>query len=256
MTIFFDSNQYTISSQHDPEFLEDLQFYGLKLRQTKLNSADLTFAGRGDDNVLNLDIGIELKKFPDDALASIRDKRWPSQLIRMSQDYDFCYLVLIGLEAIDYSDEKLVANGKQSYDYHYWNSHFLSRFETIGGRVRYVRDMQHAAVLIYSLYRFWQKEVKPTDLYELKKPKLKFDSWNVVNNPLIEAYYAMGIGQQRAMILADYCPNMLELALVPVQELARLPGPGTQKFGVGNAQKVHDFLTKNHHEKGKVKVSL
>jgi ERCC4-type nuclease len=216
-----------------------------------LDSGDLCFMGRGEDKQLSVNIGVELKVSPEDVLASLRDGRLMTQPPRLLADYDLAYIITVGSETrINFSTGKAQEKKKgkwidSPYDFHYLNS-ILVKFEAAGGRIRHVQDENHLVSFLLSLHRYWQKVDHSETTFFRKRHK--FSDWRQLDNPLAEVYERMGIGIQRAIKLAEYCPSIQELVNANERDISVIPIPGkkpgdVRNFGRGSAKKVTAFIT-------------
>lgn len=235
-----DTNQASQEKRKDFTTLLDLLEEKETVMESTLYVGDLSFVGRDEKGKLSISFGVEIKKSPSDLMASVRDGRYVDQLIRMVQEYDFAYLLLIG--------ENIRANFKTGFvqergrkkergkwvdspfRYHYVRS-ILSRFEGSGGRVSYAQDDNHAAAFLLSLHDYWQKPDHSEEMFVRKRHKLL--DWRMLDNQLAEIYERMEVGIKKALRLAEEYPTMLDLALASEKELRQLPG-----FGKGTVSKV------------------
>jgi ERCC4-type nuclease len=210
----------------------------------KLGSADLAFTGKGREADWELTFGIEIKAGQGDVFASLRDGRFLSQLIRMIEQYDMPYLMMIGDPiSVDFEDgrgrllewrQRKGGAGRyvtSSFSYHYLNSIF-SRFEGAGGRIRYVQDVEHAAAFICSLFRFWTKGKHRDAVFVRKRHKI-LDWKKLEEHPLAKVYERMGIGIKRALVLEERYPTLVDLCEATKEELRNIP-----TFGGGSVEKV------------------
>ena len=213
-----------------------------------LDSGDIAFVGRDSDGKLSVEVGLEFKKSPSDVLASMRDGRFIDQLIRMSNEYDTAYWVLVGESFrinpdTDYLMERKKGKWVDSpFSFHYLNA-TLSRFEASNGHVRVCRDIEHLASYLFSLHRSWTKEERSEEVFVKKRYKLS--DWRLLDNPLAEVYERMGgqedekgIGIKRAVTLAEKYPSVAELMLAVLSgDLSKERG-----FGRKTREKIKEVL--------------
>ncbi len=263
MTFRLDNNEARFD-----DFKEKLELTYIRVRDVTLPSGDVAYNGRGESGLLDVTIGHEIKHYPNDYLSSLSDKRLMNQLPRMIADYDMSYLCIVG-EVFDINPEtdKIHAflrrkgeRGKRvetPWGWHDVNS-MLVKFERAGGKIRHFNDDDALVSFLFSSYKYWRKEEHETSVYVPARPKLNkaHQSWDLIEDTLADFYYQMGIGPKRALILSQYAPNVVELCLIPSHVIAQFPGPGKQKFGKGNAEKVWKFLHQTHGEKDENAVQI
>lgn len=246
--IFVDAGQ----ASHSSMMLDMLEEDGIPIAdEDLLETGDLYFMGRLGQNgqtKLNLKIGIELK-YTDDLLTSLSDNRLMEQLPRMVTEYDVAYLTITGgSPRVNFDTGKLQQQRKARrwedihFSYHYLNS-ILLRFEAAGGHIRHLKDDDELAAFILSTYTFWRKDEHKAEVF-LTDSKAKLD-WNLVDNPLAQFYHKMGIGVERACLLAKSYPRVDVLIDTPPQELI-VDLMKLHNFGKKTVQKIWDFLHVEH----------
>jgi len=217
----------------------------------QLEVGDLSFLGRNVEGRLELEIGVEFKSLPRDLVASLRDGRLISQLIRMVNHYDLSYLLLVGPKLrTNFESGKLQEKRKKGgkmkwidtpFSYHYLNS-TLARFEASGGLIRQSNDIREAAAFLLSLRRYWHKRRKEgSDGVVFVKKRYKPLDWRMMENPLAEIYERMGIGIKKALVLAEWCPTIGELVSATDDELLSLP-----EFGKGTVAKIRRAVSEGY----------
>ena len=95
--------------------------------------------------------------------------------------------------------------------------------------------MEHLAVFVFSLFRWWTKETHTEEVFYKKRHK--FLDWKLMDEPLIEIYERMGIGVKRATVLAEKYPTMFDLVLADEKELNSLPN-----FGKKTVSKMMKYI--------------
>ena len=204
-----------------------------------LDTGDMMFMGEIQGEQFK--IGIEIKKTPSDLMGSLRDGRLMTQLPRLTQEFDIGYLLLVGEEInIDFDKGKVKERvrggrwGASPFSFNYLNS-ILTRFEASGGRIRSVRDMPHMTTFIVSLMNWWRKGTHTEEVFVRKRHK--FLEWQLMDRPLVEIYERMGVGINRALVLAEKYPSFKSLCQANQKELQELNG-----FGKVTAQKILEFI--------------
>ena len=130
--IILDTNQKATSIKLADDLLPLLEAHTGVLVDV-LDSADVAHQGRSESGRLDVSFGYELKKYPQDLMASMRDGRLLDQLQRMTEEYDFPYVVLIGKAVeINFKTGRVREIKKRSwvdspYGFHHLNS-VLSKF--------------------------------------------------------------------------------------------------------------------------------
>tara|TARA_Y100000310_G_scaffold345740_1_gene469079 strand:+ start:3176 stop:3916 length:741 start_codon:yes stop_codon:yes gene_type:complete len=245
-----DTNQ----TKATPQLLSFLQDYEGVIEET-LPSADIAFSGRGEDGKLSLSLGVEIKKSPDDIMASLRDGRLMDQLPRMLEDYDLALVVTVGSELeinldtgriLEIDLEKRKKTGRvvwvdSPYSFHFINS-TLMKFEAAGGLVRHVQDYEHCAALLLSMHNYWGKLEHNETSFSRKRHK--YVAWKKLDNPLAEVYERMHVGIKRALLLAEKYPSIEELCDASEGQLASIPG-----FGRKTARRVRAFVEEGRYIK-------
>ena len=239
------------------ELLNHIEDSEIPVIDDTLDSADLMFFGRDRDKKLSLKIGMEIKTCPSDLLSSLSDGRLMNQLPKMIQEYDVSILVLVGQHIrvnFDTGKVKRKARGgmeDSAWSYHHLNS-ILTKFESAGGFIREVPDLEHLAAYIISTYNFWRKDDHNTETWPVRRKKPLLD-WRQLNNPLAELYERIPqVGQIWALELAEYFPNVQNLMLMPVQALAMVSreskGGRVVKLGKTKANRIWEFLHEDQLE--------
>ena len=275
---FIDNREAHKKGQVDEELIELLESQDLEIEPDPMEFGDFRFYGKASNKDI-LSVGFEFKKNPSDILSSLGDGRLVSQLIGMTKVYDVAYLICIGdMDEIDFSNGKLMQLQREQrrlyYDekedsawpYNHLNS-ILTRFESMGGHIRYVRDLDHLAAFLLSSFDYWNKEREDESLFQRRT----FDDWEVLDNPLAEFYERMGIGIAKAVHLSEYFPNVSELIMLcdtgapGLTVLSNLAISDTKtgkqrNMGKGTAVKIRDFLVKVHvsnvDETKRIKIAL
>ena len=246
-----DSNQANAT----PKLVTVLEEYE-RVIVDSLDSADVSFIGRGTSGKLDVSIGVEIKRSPSDVLASLRDGRLLEQPERMLQDYDLSFIALVGLDPLPMNFEtgKLLewrtnrqerGKGKREKEkqgqwedspfvFHYVNSIF-AKFEAAGGMIRHSIDYEYLAAFLLSLHSYWTKPVSEGETFFRKRHK--FRDWKRLDNPLAEIYERMHIGIKRAVLLTEKFPTIEELVDASEAEIAHIPG-----FGRKTAKRVRSFI--------------
>ena len=161
--IIIDSNQESMT----PE----LKLYVEKeipVLVSPLDTGDMMFVGKMNGEPVK--IGMEIKKTPSDLMGSLRDGRLMTQLPRLTEEFDMSYLLFVGENIkVDFNEGKVQERFHQSwktsaFSYHYLNS-ILTRFEASGGRIRTFENMEHLAVFVFSLFRWWTKETHTEEVF-------------------------------------------------------------------------------------------
>ena len=231
--IIIDSNQESMT----PE----LKLYiekQIPVLVSPLDTGDMMFVGKMNGEPVK--IGMEIKKTPSDLMGSLRDGRLMTQLPRLTEEFDMSYLLFVGENIkVDFNEGKVQERFHQSwktsaFSYHYLNS-ILTRFEASGGRIRTFENMEHLAVFVFSLFRWWTKETHTEEVFYKKRHK--FLDWKLMDEPLIEIYERMGIGVKRATVLAEKYPTMFDLVLADEKELNSLPN-----FGKKTVSKMMKYI--------------
>lgn len=231
-----DSNQASI----DEKECENIVWYLKQFESVQVSSlefGDISFQGRDNEGKLSTSIGIELKKVPQDLMASLRDGRVMTQLPGMLDMYDISYIVLINEDIeINTQTGKIKEWHKSKridskYNYTYLNN-LLLKFEAAGGHLRHVPDIEHAAAFILSAHSYWHKLEHKKETYYRKRHK--YSSWKKMqDNPLAEVYERIGRGKMRlgikkALALASAYPTFEELVDASLYDLVNLPGIGNK----------------------------
>ena len=243
--IILDVKEASKTNKHgirvDEEFADILEDE-TDVDEQPLDSGDVMFMGRQSDGKLSVSIGIELKKVPEDLMASMRDGRLMSQLPRLLEEYDLAYLFLINNDIdVNWETGKVKERKKKRwvdspYDFHYMNS-ILAKFEAGGGRIRKVSSVKEAAALTLSLYTYWRKPKHSEETFT--KKKYKFYDWKQIENPLAECYERMPIrlGIKRAIKLAKVAPSFLDLLVMDKKDLMNVPGLGRK-----SAEEIYNYV--------------
>ncbi len=177
-----------IGSKHLERALVGL---GLPVSVLMLDSADAAFLGNGPEGPVM--VGIELKNL-NDLLQSMRSGRLVGQLIRMLDDYEFCWLYVQAEYRPSPETGRLQVKRRTWEDYfsgergwmHREVDNYLTTLEVmVGVRMQTTTGSGHTAACMANLYRWWQKDWKdhhaheaydesrrPGTLVELKAPTL------------------------------------------------------------------------------------
>ena len=287
--LIIDSNQFAMESMAKQSGKDSLLNY-LQPEQYEVESlktGDIAFSTFNDDLV-----GIEIKVYPQDFYASIRDNRLVNQFIRLVTEFNHSYLLCIGKPiGIDFSTGKVmykflknnkpffetrkrkpksrqpsmlvrnvnaiekpdnvvetnaidVTEVQSKYSYHYINAHFLLRFETAGGHIRWAQDKQYAAAFILSLEQFFSKAQQTV---EFNKPKLDLSSvgWHQTENKLALTLSTMGLSPRDSIFLSDQVETLANLLKLSIEDMARLKIVTGKSFGINKAMKLYSYIHYN-----------
>jgi ERCC4-type nuclease len=251
-----DSKQASTDKRFKQNLRDLLEGDGQTVVEEDLNTADIMFKGRDEEGKLNLSLGFELKKSPSDLLSSLRDGRLVNQLSRGVQEYNLFWLMTIGTPIrVNYETGHLQERKRRSkggYDgqsdktnsgtfrwvdtkftFHFLNS-LLAKFEMAGGRVVHVEDMEKAAVTLLSYHSYWRKPDHTDEMFQ--KKRFKFSDWRMLENDLAQMYAIM-VGPQRALTLAEHYPDLEMLCLASREDMISKKGIGGKTW-----QKVRKFV--------------
>ena len=253
--LIMDSNQYSMEMQARENGKQSLLDYMVNepIEVENLETGDIAFVTHDDKLV-----GIEIKLYPNDFYASVRDNRLIKQMIRLVNDYDYKYLLCVGeLIEIDFNTGRVKVKSppmgynlkkvtkadiaRHSYNYHYINSHFLARFESAGGNVRWVQDKKYAAATILSLNRFY---TKPRESIEFVKPKLDLTQvgWQHIDNKFALTLSTFGLSPKDSISIANQVKSLDKLFELSPQEIGKLYKFNHKHIGDNTGMKLYMAL--------------
>jgi ERCC4-type nuclease len=205
----------------------------------QLNSGDFAFEGNGPGSV-SWNIGIELKVL-DDMLGSMRSERYAGdQLVKMSSDYDICYLIIQGqwrpdkagrLTKLHYHDWVVVdlaakaGKGSKCFMYSELDRHICS-LELIKNVV-VVRSSNEneTAWQVVNRYNWWQKAWEnhnSTDPIKLQS-EVVFGKVSLLRKMASEL---PGIGWARSKAVEGAFINVHHMVNAPVEAWMAIEGIG------------------------------
>ena len=247
--LIIDSNQYSMEEQARKKGKESLldYFKNEVIEVESLETGDIMFFTHDDKMV-----GIELKIYPQDFYASIRDNRLIKQMIRLVNDYEYKYIVCIGkMLEVDWTtgnvktDREVSERGfnlasktrrdknrnrGSNYKFHYINAHFLSRFESQGGHIRWFQDKRYTAAFILSLNRLFSK---PRESVEFVKPKLDLAQvgWSHIDNSFALTLSTFGLSPKVSIEVSKLVKSVDELIKLNPNQLAEMKVVNGKKLG-------------------------
>lgn len=250
-----DEGQARTDRKYKQMLRETLEDSGEMVVEEDLETGDIMFYGRGEDGKLSLSLGFELKKSPSDLLASLRDGRLINQLSRMTQEYDFAYLMTIGEPVrVNYKTGKIQERKRRDtsrfstsdrgdsssyrwvdtkFSFHYLNS-TLAKFEMAGGRLIHVESMDKAAAVLLSYHSYWRKPDHSDEMFV--KKRFKYSDWAMLDNDIAQMYAIM-VGPSRALTLAEHYPDLEMLCLASREDMISKKGIGGKTW-----QKIRKFV--------------
>jgi len=161
------------------------------------------------------------------------------QLNGLLASYDVVYLVLEGIWKSDQSGRILVPRGGSWHPFHLGRRQFTTReldgflnslSLQAGFLIRETHTLHHTAMLIYNLYRWWQKS-DHTSLLAMHKHRFPDDSsGGVILQPpsLVRRIAAElpGIGWKRSLDAAKHFGSVEQMINADVDEWIKIPGVG------------------------------
>jgi len=202
-----------------------------------LEFADAGFLGVKGKSVVS--VGIERKALSD-LLSSMQTGRLAGvQLNGLRASYDVVYLVLEGIWKSDQSGRILVPRGGSWVPFHLGRRQFTSReldgfvnslAVEAGVLIRETHTLHHTAMLIYNLYRWWQKESHQAVL-AMHKHRFPDDGAGgiILQPPSLCRRIAAelpGIGWKRSLDVAKHFASVEAMMTASVDEWIKIPGIG------------------------------
>lgn len=150
------------------ELAEPLRKRGLEVDVTRLDSADIAFAGEFVENdgitPAVATIGIERKRI-DDLISSLSEQRYQGKQLRMMlESYTHCYLLIEGLFRMSWDGgiEKMITGDRWvpmvNKEYNYVRLHgFLNTLMEANVRVVQTPSQTATVIWLQELYHWWQK---------------------------------------------------------------------------------------------------
>lgn len=208
-----------------------------------LEFADASFLGMKDGSVVC--IGVERKALSD-LLSSMQTGRFAAvQLPGLKACYNTVYVIVEGVYKVHQNGSILVPRGGTWVNFHLGRRQFTSReldgFITslleAGIRVRETHTLHQTGMLIYNLYRWYQKESHHSLLAMHKHRFPDDDAGGVILQPpsLMRRIAAElpGIGWKRSMDVSKHFGSVEKMINADEKEWARVTG-----IGKGIAKKV------------------
>jgi ERCC4-type nuclease len=203
-----------------------------------LEFADAAFLGTRKDSVMS--IGVERKALSD-FLGSMQTGRLAAvQLPGLRASYDVVYVVLEGVWKVHPDGRILVPRGKGNWDsFHLGRRQFTSREldgfvnslqVEAGVVVRETSNMHHTAMLIYNLYRWWQKS-DHASILAMHKNRFADDGAGgaLLTPPSLRRRVASelpGIGFKRSLAVADHFPTVRAMVNAEESDWKGIEGVG------------------------------
>ena len=202
-----------------------------------LEYADAAFTGMKGSSVVS--VGIERKALSD-FLSSMQTGRLAGvQLNGLLACYDVVYLILEGIWKSDQSGRVLVPRGGSWWPFHLGKRQFTTReldgfvnslCVQAGVLVRETHTLHHTGMLIYNLYRWWQK---PDHMSLLAMHKHRFPDDGaggvILQPPSLARRIAAelpGIGWKRSLDVAAHFGSVERMMSASVDEWVKIPGIG------------------------------
>jgi ERCC4-type nuclease len=213
-----------------------------------LEYADAAFTGLKGSSVVS--VGVERKALSD-LLSSMQTGRLAGvQLNGLLACYDVVYLVLEGIYKSDQNGRILVPRGGSWYPFHLGRRQFTTReldgfLNSLsiqsGFIVRETHTLHHTGMLIYNLYRWWQKP-EHSSLLAMHKHRFPDDgAGGVILQPpsLVRRIAAElpGIGWKRSIDVAAHFASVKAMTDADMDEWLSIPGIGKK-----TAKKVVDDI--------------
>jgi ERCC4-type nuclease len=204
---------------------------------THLEFADASFLGVKGKSVAS--IGVERKALSD-FLSSMQTGRLAGvQLNGLRASYDVVYLVLEGIWKSDQSGRILVPRGGSWLPFHLGRRQFTTReldgfvnslCVEAGVLIRETHTLHHTAMLIYNLYRWWQKESHHS-LLAMHKHRFPDDGADgvILQPPSLVRRVASelpGIGWKRSLDAAKHFGSVKDMINADMDEWTKIPGVG------------------------------
>jgi len=202
-----------------------------------LEYADAAFTGVKGKSVVS--VGVERKALSD-LLSSMQTGRLAGvQLNGLLACYDVVYLVVEGIYKVDHSGRILVPRGGSWLPFHLGRRQFTSReldgfvnslCIEAGFLVRETHTLHGTAMLIYNLYRWWQKESHHS-LLAMHKHRFPDDGAGgvILQPPSLARRIAAelpGIGWKRSLDVAAHFGSVERMMEASVEEWTKIPGIG------------------------------
>jgi ERCC4-type nuclease len=202
-----------------------------------LEFADAAFTGVKGKDVVS--VGVERKALSD-LLSSMQTGRLAGvQLNGLLACYDVVYLVVEGIYKVDHSGRILIPRGGSWLPFHLGRRQFTSReldgfvnslCIEAGFLVRETHTLHGTAMLIYNLYRWWQKESHHS-LLAMHKHRFPDDAAGgvILQPPSLARRIAAelpGIGWKRSLDVAAHFGSVERMMSASVDEWIKIPGIG------------------------------
>ena len=213
-----------------------------------LEYADAAFTGVKGSSVVS--VGVERKALSD-LLSSMQTGRLAGvQLNGLLACYDVVYLVVEGIYKVDHSGRILIPRGGSWQPFHLGRRQFTSReldgflnslAIEAGFLVRETHTLHQTAMLIYNLYRWWQKPSHHS-LLAMHKHRFPDDGAGgvILQPPSLARRIAAelpGIGWKRSLDVAKHFASVKAMVEADVGEWITIPGVGKK-----TAKKVVDDI--------------
>jgi len=242
-----DSKQASTDTRYNQHLREILEDSGETVIDDAMDTSDIMFMGRSPAGKLDLTLGFELKATPNDLVASLRDGRLASQLSRLTQEFDACWLVTYGEPVRVNSKTGKIQEVKRrsgrsgsskkwvdsAFSFHYLNS-LIAKFEMAGGRQLHCESMEKVAMTLLSYHAYWRKESHESE--RLQKKRFKFTDWAILDDPIAQMY-AVIVGPQRALTLKEYYPTLEMLCIASRKDMISRKGIGGKTY-----DKIQEFV--------------
>lgn len=232
------------------DLCEQLQKKGLAAELTRLEFGDVSFAGRGPDD-LELNIGIELKKLPD-LVQSIREGRLAGHqlpgMLGPHGAYDYGWLLVEGDYRVGKHGEILVPSrhvGYKPLPGGMPSSELTKRlltFELCGG-VHVHHAVNRAATLdfVANLYRFWTD--KSLDNHTSHLVTREVQGFLPISDFRAVVMRFPGIGRKVSLAVERWFHGRLRTAVnARPEEWAEIAGPDGRRLGLKTATRIDTFL--------------